>query len=98
MERVSGADRYATAAAVADTFDPGVDVLYVATGENYPDALSVAALAGQQGAPVLLTQAGSLPTASAQAADRLNPDRIVVVGGTGAVSESVQEELEDYLR
>jgi putative cell wall-binding protein len=96
--RVSGGDRYATAAAVADTFDTGVDVLYVATGENYPDALSVAALAGQQGAAVLLTQAGHLPAVSAEAAGRLDPDRIVVVGGAGAVSETVLEELDSYLR
>lgn len=97
VERVSGADRYATAAAVADTFSPGVEVLYVATGENYPDALTVAALAGQQGAPVLLTQATHLPAVTAEAADRLDPDRIVVVGGTAAVSEEVLAELEAYL-
>ncbi|QDO88399.1 hypothetical protein FNH13_08625 [Ornithinimicrobium ciconiae] len=95
--RVSGGDRYATAAAVSDSFDTGVDVLYVATGENYPDALTVAALAGQQGAPVLLAQADNLPAVSAAAADRLQPDRIVVVGGTGAVSDAVLEELEAYL-
>lgn len=98
VERISGLDRYATAAAVTDTFDAEVDVLYVATGENYPDALAVAALAGQQGAPVLLTRADSLPTDSAEAAERLSADRIVVVGGTGVVSEAVLEELDAYLR
>ena len=59
--------------------------------------MTVAALAGQQGAPVLLTQAGSLPAASAVAADRLDPDRIVVVGGTESVSDAVLEELLAYL-
>lgn len=97
VERVSGGDRYGTAAAVSDTFDTGVDVLYVATGENYPDALTVAALAGQQGAPVLLTQADHLPAVSAAAAARLEADRIVVVGGTSAVSEEVLQELQAYL-
>ncbi|WP_256841873.1 cell wall-binding repeat-containing protein [Ornithinimicrobium cryptoxanthini] len=97
VERLSGDDRYATAAAVSDTFDPVIDVLYVATGENYPDALTVAALAGQQGAPVLLTQTGSLPAVAAAAADRLDPDRIIVVGGTESVSDAVLEQLEAYL-
>ncbi|MCK0114005.1 cell wall-binding repeat-containing protein [Ornithinimicrobium sp. F0845] len=97
VERLSGEDRYGTAAAVTDSFDPGVDVLYVATGENYPDALTVAALAGQQGAPVLLVKSDILPVVTAEAADRLAPDRIVVVGGTGAVSEDVAEELRTYL-
>lgn len=98
VERIAGANRYETAAAVADSFDAGVDVLYVATGENYPDALTVAALAGQQSAPVLLTTGSELSVAAAQAADRLEPDRIVVVGGTSSVSEQVQEELRAYLK
>ena len=97
VERVSGDDRYATAAAVTDTFDAGVGVLYVATGENYPDALTVAALAGQEGAPVLLVQGDHLPAVAAAAADRLEPDRIVVVGGLNAVSDSVLDELYAYL-
>ena len=98
VERLSGADRYGTAAAVAEQFEPGVDVLYVATGQNYPDALAVAALAGQQGLPVLLTQADHLPEVTAEAAERLQPDRIVVIGGSGAVSEGVLEALDPFLR
>lgn len=98
VERVAGADRYGTAAAVAEAFDPEVDVLYVATGENYPDALTVSALAGQQGAPVLLTQQDHLPSDTAAAAERLQPDRIVVIGGSEAVSPEVLEALDPFLR
>ena len=39
--RVAGPDRYATAAAVADDAFPGThDVVYLATGEDFPDALA----------------------------------------------------------
>jgi len=50
----SGADRYATAALVAKKFFPNATELFLATGANYADALTAAAIAGSRGAPVLL--------------------------------------------
>ena len=48
-QRISGDNRYATAARVsADTFAAGVPVAYVATGTGFPDALSGVAAAGLQ--------------------------------------------------
>ncbi|MUN07081.1 hypothetical protein GLX25_08110, partial [Agromyces luteolus] len=45
--RISGADRYATSAAIsAKSFEPGVPVVYIANGTNFPDALSGAPVAG----------------------------------------------------
>ena len=47
VDRLFGADRYATSAAIsADGFAPGAPVAFVATGEDFPDALSGAAAAG----------------------------------------------------
>ena len=95
--RVSGADRYATAAAVsAQAFSPGVSVAYLATGENFPDALAGAPAAAKGGGPVLLTRGTSLPSATATELDRLNPGKIVVLGGTNAVSQAVQDGLQQY--
>jgi subtilisin family serine protease len=95
-ERLQGADRYATAAAVSTKFDPGVAVAYVASGESFPDALAGAALAGSTGQPVLLTASTSLPTATALRLSALRPSRIVVLGGPGAVSNTVRDRLRDY--
>jgi subtilisin family serine protease len=95
-ERLAGTDRYATAAAVATKFSPGLPVVYVASGEAFPDALAGAALAASQGAPVLLTAARSLPPATAGALERLQPERIVVLGGEGAVTPDVVSRLETY--
>src|ERR1700722_6590596 len=48
--RISGADRFATAAAVsAATFPNGAPIAYVATGLDFPDALAAAAAAGGRG-------------------------------------------------
>lgn len=70
-------------------------IVYVATGENYPDALSAAAPAGAQGGPLLLTRTGSLPGIVADEIARLQPEQIVVAGGTGVVSGDVYAELSD---
>lgn len=95
VERLSGTDRYRTAAQVsARFFAPGVPVAYVASGANHPDALSAGPAAESRGAPVLFTRPGSLPAATATELSRLRPGRIIVVGGTGAVSGSVLTELE----
>lgn len=97
VSRIAGADRYATAAAISRaTFSPGVAVAYVATGANYPDALAGGAAAATVGAPILLTQAGSLPAATAGELGRLKPGRIVVLGGAAVVSSSVLAQLDPY--
>ena len=94
VSRVSGADRFATAAAVSRaTFAPGVQVAYVATGTSYADALSGSAAAGTQDAPVLLTNPTQLPSVTAQELARLHPGGIVVLGGPNAVSDGVVSQL-----
>lgn len=96
--RLGGRDRWATSAAVsADTFQPGVDVVYLANGRNFPDALSGAAAAGALGGPVLLTSEQTLPSVVAAELDRLDPARIVVLGGSTAVFDTVQWDASAYV-
>jgi putative cell wall-binding protein len=95
--RIAGADRYATSAAISSRhFAAGVPVAYVATGLNYPDALAGGPAAGLAGGPVLLTDPGNLPQATRNELARLRPGRIVVLGGGGAVSSRVADQLEAY--
>lgn len=90
--RTSGPDRYATAAALSARFAPGVPVAYLVTGEAFPDAVTAAAVAAAAGGPVLLTARNELPSATAAELARLRPGRLVVVGGTGAIADSVAAE------
>ncbi len=91
--RLAGADRYATAVQISSRFNPGVDALYIATGTNYPDALSASAAAGARGVPLLLVQPTTVPTVVWQEILRLAPDSIVIAGGTGVVSAAVEKKL-----
>jgi glucose/arabinose dehydrogenase len=93
--RVSGATRFETAAAVAGEFDPGVEVVYVANGTNFPDALGGGAAGAARGGPVLLAQRDALGEATREALRRLRPDRVLVLGGSAVLSGAVIEEIED---
>lgn len=94
--RVEGSDRYAVSAALARTYAPGAPVLYVASGADFPDALSIGALAGHQNAPLLITRPDRLPGVVEAEVARLNPGRIVVVGGSMAVHEAVLTALRPH--
>jgi putative cell wall-binding protein len=93
--RLAGYDRYVTSVAIsASQFQPGVPVAYIASGLNFPDALSGAPLAGIAGGPVLLTAPDALPDVVAAELQRLQPERIVILGGTAVINPSVQTQLE----
>ena len=95
--RISGSDRYATAAAVALRIRTETGsypkVAFVVTGDKFADALSASPVAYALKAPILLTKAKSVPAASRNALGSLHPDRIVIVGGTTVVSSAVQRLL-----
>lgn len=84
----AGANRYDTAAEMTGFWD-AADTVYLASGTNYPDALAGAAAAGFTQAPILLAKQTALPGETAAALRALKPSRIVALGGTGAISDSV---------
>ena len=98
--RIGGATRYETAAAVAERIGaPGTlcgtaaRTVIVATGASYADALSAGPLAALGRHPILLTAPDTLPVAAADYLADADADRIVLVGGTAAVSASVERQL-----
>ncbi len=95
VQRLSGSDRYDMAAKVSERFATGRRV-YIASGQTYQDAMSGAALAGREKRPLLLTPTATLSPSAAAALRRLKPSSIVIVGGTGTVSSSVQRSLAAY--
>jgi cell wall-associated NlpC family hydrolase len=94
VTRISGKDRYATAAqASAAAFPQGAPIAFVATGADYPDALAAAAAAGGRG-PVLLTRPALVPQATADELRRLGESRVIVVGGAHAVTDGALEAIQ----
>jgi putative cell wall-binding protein len=88
--RLAGADRFATAVEISQFSHPnGADVVYVAVGHNYPDAISSAPAAAAEGAPILLVNPTSVPASTEAELNRLGPNQIVVLGGSAAISDGV---------
>ncbi|TRW44384.1 cell wall-binding repeat-containing protein [Georgenia yuyongxinii] len=97
IDRQSGGDRWGTAANIsARTFPGGASTVYVASGRDYPDALAGAPVAAIDVAPVLLVDTHSIPAATRTELGRLNPDKIVVLGGSAAISDAVYTALSEY--
>jgi putative cell wall-binding protein len=104
VERIAGADRYATSAAVLERHvrEGGlVHDLFLASGGSYPDALAAGAAAGARGAGLLLVPPdalGSGPTAASLTARADQFVRLTIAGGPAAVSTAVQSAITDRLR
>jgi Leucine-rich repeat (LRR) protein/putative cell wall-binding protein len=93
VSRLGGATRYDTAAEIARNNWPEAATIVITDGENYPDALAGAPLAYALDAPILLSKRSSLPRPTMQAISELTPSKAVILGGTGAVPESVVNQL-----
>lgn len=100
---VEGQTRFDTAVAASkEAFPtglyPGSDrTVIIATGRNWPDALAANALAGVLDGPVLLVDTNSIPAVVSAEIKRLNADKAIIVGGTGAVGAEVESALKASL-
>ncbi|WP_270180338.1 cell wall-binding repeat-containing protein [Alkalihalobacillus sp. CinArs1] len=94
-QRLSGPDRYKTAAAIAqDGWPNGADTVVIARGGDYPDALAGTPLAHQLNAPMLLTQDNKLTASTKAELERLNPNNVILLGSAGAITNDVKTAIE----
>lgn len=93
VERVAGADRFATAGALADRYLPDAAGVVATTGMNFPDALAAGPLAASYHAPILLVWRDRVPTTTRDAILRRSLSRLFVIGQTPTVSAMTMGEL-----
>jgi len=92
--RYGGQDRYDTAAQVGQAaFPNGAINAVIASGENFPDALAGAYLAGVKSAPMLLTPSARLSDFTAAALRQLKTKNVFLLGGPNAISPAVESQL-----
>jgi putative cell wall-binding protein len=95
VERWDGADRYATSVRISqETFPKGAEVVFLATGQSFPDALAAGPAAAVLGAPILLTATNQLPAVVSAELQRLVPSVVYVLGGSAAISTSVEAQVD----
>ncbi|NYF08943.1 putative cell wall-binding protein [Leifsonia sp. AK011] len=103
IERIAGPNRWETSVALSQRLFPAsgpqgqpaktVPVVYVVSGEDFPDALSAGPAAHRLGGGMLLSPRDAVPAVVASEIRRLRPERIVVVGGEPSLSTAVFSEL-----
>ena len=95
---IQGATRFETAVEASErAFPGGAATVLLATGRNWPDALGGSALAGAVDGPLLLVEKDSIPAAVLDEIDRLGAEKIYILGGAGAVSVAVEQQLRGLL-
>lgn len=97
VSRVAGDGPFGMSAAIsAEGWPSGAEVAFVVDGSDEGSAFPGAALAAAAGGPLLSVDPSSIPAEIAAELDRLDPERIVVLGDPDAVAHSVMEQLGEY--
>lgn len=103
ISRIAGANRYDTSARIAmrlkaERGGGAITTAFIATGENFPDALAASGLAARMGAPVLLVTPRGVPSQTAAALSALGVTDTLVLGGPVAVPSAVSGRLPSPVR
>ncbi|MGB7448525.1 MAG: cell wall-binding repeat-containing protein [Ornithinimicrobium sp.] len=90
IQRVSGTDRYGTAADVALASHPfGAETVYLVRGDSAIEALTVGPSAALKDEALLLTGSRSIPSSTAAALKALRPKNVVLIGGPKRIASDV---------
>jgi len=94
--RFAGETRYETAVEISSNNWTNASSVVLTRGDAFPDALAGAVLANSAvvgGGPLLLTESNRLRPEVLQEIQRLNASSVFILGGTGAISASVENAL-----
>ena len=98
-KRISGVTAYDTAAAVLQAYPPTTAKLAIATGENYPDALTGAVRAAFYGSMVVLVPTHSaIPASLETLINSWKGRQVEAFGGVLALPENVVQTVETWVQ
>ena len=89
VDRVAGEDRYETSKKIADKFFADSKTVFMASGEDFADSISVSYYAGMEKAPVLLTKSNSLDDNTKEYLNSNKSKDYVIVGGDEAINPDI---------
>lgn len=96
VTRLGGVDRYGTVDAINTYLNPKYNTpVIIATGLNYPDALSMGAISGQYQYPIYLINENEIPQSVALQLRKINPGYVYIAGGTGVVPQALESQIRE---
>ena len=94
LKRIAGVDADETAAAISQEGFESSKYAIIARWDDFADAMSASGLAGTLNCPILLTRLDALSEVTAKELERLGAETVYVIGGTGAISEQIDKDLD----
>lgn len=91
VARFGGATRFEVAESLNATYFPEAETAYLATGSNFPDALTGGVLAGIKGAPLLLSRSDCLPASTWERLSSWSPSKVTLLGGVNSLSSGLRD-------
>lgn len=96
VQRIAGDDRFATAAAISRQIFPEGErapVVYLVNAHNFPDAMAAGPAAIRHGGVILSIPQDWITAPVADELLRLQPERVVIVGGPAVIDPLVEQIL-----
>lgn len=93
VKRLGGVDRYDTDMLIVNELKTTSETVFIASGESFPDALSVSSFASQTNSPILLTPSNALPKETQDYLKSKQPSQVYISGGTSVVSSAVEDQI-----
>ena len=97
ITRIGGVNRYETSTMVAAKLDKPSAVVIV-PGQDFPDALSVSAIASKLGYSIILSEKSGLSNSAKKYIQTNGIKKAYIVGGQGVLSSAIEKQVTDPLR
>ncbi|WP_273717199.1 cell wall-binding repeat-containing protein [Alkalihalobacillus pseudalcaliphilus] len=93
VTRLNGLTRYDTSAMLSQQGWNSSDVVILARGDRFSDALAGVPLAKKHDAPLLISRSERLDNATKKELERLKAKKVIILGGPIAISEPVENSI-----
>ena len=93
-ERISGKDRIETALNIAQKGWTSAQTVILSEYNDYPVSIAAAPFAASLDAPILLTGGKTLDSRVVSELQRLNPQKVILLGGQACLTSSIEIELD----
>ncbi|MDD7732435.1 MAG: cell wall-binding repeat-containing protein [Firmicutes bacterium] len=97
-KRYDGDNRYDTAALIANDVRTSPRQVYLASGEVFPDALTIGPVAAKTEDPILLSRKSVLPKETQDYMKKHKLSKVYIIGGTDRLDLSLEKDILDILK
>ncbi|WP_055078978.1 S8 family serine peptidase [Lagierella massiliensis] len=95
-QRISGKNRSETSLEIANKFYDTSEYVYVTNQNSFSDGLSMGSLTKFENGPLLLIPDHNLSVNTKVTLNKLQPKKIIIIGGVSTIGKSLEEELKSY--